>query len=45
MEQTQVDTCCDLGVKGSCACCDYSIFCNGKWSYGSSQGSNAESLK
>lgn len=45
MEQNQVDNCNELGVKTACASCDYSVYCNGKWSHGSSQDINAESMK
>lgn len=37
MNQIEVEDCCDLGVKGSCITCDYSTYCNGKWSHSKSQ--------
>jgi hypothetical protein len=33
MKAQEIDDCCDLGVKDSCVTCDYSMFCNGKWSH------------
>lgn len=37
MDKIEANDCCDLGVKGSCVTCDYSTFCNGKWSHGTEQ--------
>jgi len=33
MIEIKDDDCCDLGVKGPCVACDFSIFCKGKWSH------------
>ncbi|MCW3999749.1 MAG: hypothetical protein NWE93_05885 [Candidatus Bathyarchaeota archaeon] len=32
MEEQNSDACCEIGVKGPCGCCDFSVFCKGKWS-------------
>jgi hypothetical protein len=32
MEDEKNEQCCEIGVKGSCANCDFAVFCNGKWS-------------
>jgi hypothetical protein len=37
MTESQIDCCCELGVKGSCVTCDFLQFCNGKWSRGIDQ--------
>jgi hypothetical protein len=40
MTKDEAKECCELGVKGSCITCDYSTFCNGKWSQGEGQSSS-----
>ncbi|HMK94666.1 MAG TPA: hypothetical protein VK536_04610 [Candidatus Limnocylindrales bacterium] len=42
MKQVEVENRCELGVKVSCATCDYSIFCKGKWSRRTGQGAIEE---
>ncbi|MGA3061557.1 MAG: hypothetical protein ABSD92_14510 [Candidatus Bathyarchaeia archaeon] len=42
MREPEADRCCDLGVMGSCVTCEFSTFCNGKWSHGISQEVSVE---
>ena len=42
MSKPEIDSCCELGVKGSCITCDFTTYCNGKWSRGVGQSAGAE---
>jgi hypothetical protein len=42
MTQTEEDSCCELGVKGSCVTCEFIHCCNGKWSRGVGQGASVK---
>ena len=42
MNQPKIESCCELGVEGACATCEFISFCNGRWSRGASQGASAE---
>ena len=42
MSEPEVESCCELGVKGSCVTCEFSPFCKGKWKHATSQDASAE---
>jgi len=42
VNQIEVESCCELGVKGSCVTCEYSCFCNGKWNHTTNESTRRE---
>jgi len=39
---TEVDSCCEFGVKDECISCEFNHFCNEKWSQGTPEGATFE---
>ncbi len=42
MSEPEVESNCELGVKGSCVTCEFIPFCKGKWKHVASQDARAE---